>query len=105
MHNTGSSLKETPCAFIFFSIFIIFFFSIRKQQPTAVSSPREALQQAFTNHIIDTDPWMQMLHTKNQPVHDYDCTFAAEKSHDIINVYYPLFERQKNDTAKYCKLP
>lgn len=27
----------------------------------ATGSPRETLQQAFTNHLIDDDTWMQML--------------------------------------------
>ena len=44
----------------------------------AVGSPRETLQQAFTNRIIADDLWMQMLRVRNQLAHDYDGTFAAE---------------------------
>ena len=57
----------------------------------ATGSPRETLQQAFTNRLIDDDTWMQMLKTRNQLAHDYDGSFASEKFRDIINVYYPLF--------------
>ena len=67
----------------------------------AIGSPRETLQQAFTNGIIDNDQWMQMLRVRNQLAHDYDGTFAAEKFQDIIQVYYPLFVRLKGNIEKY----
>lgn len=67
----------------------------------AIGSPRETLQQAFTNGIIDDDQWMKMLRDRNQLAYDYDGTFAAKKFQDIIKVYYPLFEKLKNDVAKY----
>lgn len=67
----------------------------------AVGSPRETLQQAFTNGIIDNDQWMQMLRVRNHLAHDYDGTFAAEKFQDIIKVYYPLFERFKENVERY----
>lgn len=69
----------------------------------AIGSPRETLQQAFTNGIIDNDKWMQMLKTRNHLAHDYDGTFAAEKFQDIIKVYYPLFVKLKDDIGKYYK--
>ena len=43
----------------------------------AVGSPRDTLQQSFTNGLIDNDQWMQMLRVRNQLAHDYDGTFAA----------------------------
>lgn len=67
----------------------------------AMGSPRETLQQAFANGIIDNDQWMQMLRSRNQLAHDYDGTFAMEKFQDIIEVYYPLFEKLKERAAKY----
>lgn len=67
----------------------------------AIGSPRETLEQAFTNKIIDDDQWIQMLRARNQLAHDYDGTFAAEKFQDIINVYYPLFDKLKKDVKKY----
>lgn len=67
----------------------------------AVGSPRETLQQAFTNRIIEDDNWMQMLKTRNQLAHDYDGTFAAEKFDDIIHIYCPLFEKLREDVKKY----
>ena len=67
----------------------------------AVGSPRETLQQAFVNKIIDDDQWMQMLLVRNQLAHDYDGSFASEKFQDIINVYYPLFEKMRKHAEKY----
>ena len=67
----------------------------------AVGSPRETLQQAFTNRIIADDLWMQILRVRNQLAHDYDGTFAAEKFQDIIKVYYPLFEELRENIKKY----
>lgn len=67
----------------------------------AVGSPRETLQQAFMNRIIEDDQWLQMLRVRNQLAHDYDGSFAAEKFQDIIKVYYPLFEKLRNQGRKY----
>ena len=69
----------------------------------ATGSPRETLQQAFTNHLIDDDTWMQMLKTRNQLAHDYDGSFAAEKFRDIIDVYYPLFLRFQKVAETYLQ--
>lgn len=69
----------------------------------AIGSPREVLQQAFTNGIIDDDQWMQMLRSRNQLAHDYDGTFASEKFQDIIKIYYPLFEKLKENAEKYYR--
>ena len=67
----------------------------------AIGSPRETLQQAFTNGLIDDDRWMQMLKTRNYLAHDYDGTFAEEKFRDIIEIYCPLFEKMKQQVKKY----
>lgn len=67
----------------------------------AAGSPRETLKQAFTNGIIDNDHWMQMLRVRNQLAYDYDGTFAAEKFQDIIQVYYPLFEKFRVNAWRY----
>ena len=67
----------------------------------AIGSPREALQQAFTNKIIDDDHWMQMLRVRNQLAQDYDGSFATEKFQDIIKVYLPLFEKLRDHVKQY----
>lgn len=69
----------------------------------AVGSPRETLKSAFTNQLIDDDCWLQMLRDRNQLAHDYDGKLAAEKFNDIINVYYPLLEKMRDDVEKYYK--
>lgn len=67
----------------------------------AVGSPRETLKAAFTNKLIDDDRWLQMLRDRNQLSHDYDGTLAAEKFMDIVNVYYPLLEKMRDDVKVY----
>lgn len=69
----------------------------------AVGSPRETLKSAFTNKLIDDDCWLQMLRDRNQLSHDYDGALAAEKFNDIVNVYYPLIEKMRDDVEKYYK--
>ena len=67
----------------------------------ATGSPRETLQQSFSNGIIEDDQWLQMLKSRNFLAHDYDGSFATEKFHEIINVYIPLFEKFKEKVKKY----
>lgn len=67
----------------------------------AIGSPRETLQQAFTNRLIDDDRWMQMLKVRNQLAHDYDGSLAAEQFTHIINEYYPIFEKFRVQVKKY----
>ena len=69
----------------------------------AIGSPRETLQQAFTNRIIDDDKWMQMLRIRNQLAHDYDGSLAVKEFEVIVNEYIPLFEQFKNNAEKYYK--
>ncbi len=69
----------------------------------AVGSPRETLQQAFLNGMIDDDRWMQMLRVRNQLAHDYDGTFAVQQFQNIIEVYYPLLEKLKRQVEKYYR--
>lgn len=67
----------------------------------AMGSPRETLRQAFANGLIDDDTWIEMLRNRNQLAHDYDGTFAAEQFQNIIDVYYPLFEKFKETALRY----
>lgn len=67
----------------------------------ATGSPRETLQQAFANRLIDDDRWLQMLRVRNQLAHDYDGKLAAEKFKDVIEVYYPLLETFRDKAEHY----
>ncbi|MDE7187255.1 MAG: nucleotidyltransferase substrate binding protein [Lachnospiraceae bacterium] len=67
----------------------------------AIGSPRETLQQAFINGIIDDDRWMQMLRVRSQLAHDYDGTFADKQFQNIITVYYSLFIKLREHVEKY----
>ena len=44
---------------------------------------------------------MQMLRDRNQLAHDYDGSFAAEKFRDIVEKYYPLFEKLEEKVRGY----
>ena len=63
----------------------------------AIGSPRETLQQAFTNKLIQDDRWLQMLRLRNRLAHDYDGSYAAASFSEIIDVYYPLFVQFKEE--------
>lgn len=67
----------------------------------AIGSPRETLQQAFQNGMIDDDRWIQMLKDRNLLSHDYNGTLAVKKFQTIVEEYYALFEKLKNTAAKY----
>lgn len=67
----------------------------------AMGSPRETLRQAFANGLIDDDTWIEILRSRNQLAYDYDGTFAAEQFQNIIDVYYPLFEKFKETVLRY----
>lgn len=67
----------------------------------AIGSPRETLQQAFINGLIDDDKWIQMMKSRNRLAHDYDGTFASEKFRDIVGEYYLLFDRFKETAERY----
>lgn len=69
----------------------------------AIGSPRDTLQQAFTNRLIDDDKWMQMLRIRNQLAHDYDGSLATEEFEVIVNEYISLFEQFKVSAEKYYK--
>ena len=67
----------------------------------ATESPRETLEQAFTNGIMDDDRWLEMLRTRNRLAHDYDGSLAVEKFHDIIEAYYSLLEKFREKALRY----
>lgn len=67
----------------------------------AVGSPRETLQTAFNNAIIDDDRWIEMLKTRNQLSHDYDGKYAKKVYDLIITDYYNLFVKLKDKVEKY----
>lgn len=69
----------------------------------ATGSPRETLQQAFVNHLIDDDRWLQMLRTRNHLAHDYDGSFAMECFEEIVHGYIPLFNKFLEACAPYLK--
>lgn len=67
----------------------------------AIGSPREVLRVSFSNGLIESDLWMQMLNLRNQLAHDYDGSLAEDSFGKIITVYYDCFEKLKNDVIKY----
>ena len=58
----------------------------------ALGSPREVLQTAFTNRLIDDDRWLEMLKIRNQLAHDYDGVIVKKYCHIIVDKYIGKFE-------------
>ena len=67
----------------------------------ALGSPREVLQTAFTNRLIDDDRWLEMLKIRNQLAHDYDGSLAENVFQKIVETYIILFERFRDENKKF----
>lgn len=67
----------------------------------ALGSPREVLQTAFTNRLIDDDRWLEMLKIRNQLAHDYDGSLAEHVFRKIVEEYIVLFERFRDENKKF----
>lgn len=67
----------------------------------ATGSPRETLQQAFANRLIDDDRWMTMLRTRNSLAHDYNGLLAEKCFQEIVSVYIPLMENFRDRANGY----
>lgn len=67
----------------------------------ALGSPREVLQTAFTNRLIDDDRWPEMLKIRNQLAHDYDGSLAENVFQKIVETYIILFERFRDENKKF----
>lgn len=67
----------------------------------ALGSPREVLQTAFTNRLIDDDRWVEMLKIRNQLAHDYDGSLAENVFQKIVETYIILFERFRDENKKF----
>ncbi len=67
----------------------------------ALGSPREVLQTAFTNRLIDDDRWLEMLKIRNQLVYDYDGSLAENVFQKIVETYIILFERFRDENKKF----
>ena len=67
----------------------------------ALGSPREVLQTAFTNRLIDDDRWLEMLKIRNQLAHDYDGSLAENVFRKIVETYIILFERFRDENKKF----
>ena len=71
----------------------------------AVGSPREVLQTAFSNGIIESDMWLEMLRARNQLAHDYDGELAKKYFERITVEFYPLFVKLQERVKKYYEEP
>lgn len=67
----------------------------------ALGSPKENLQMAFSNRLIDDDIWLQMLKVRNQLAHDYDGSLAIAVFNDIITRYYAELCKFRDVASKY----
>ena len=59
-----------------------------------VESPRETINQAFQNEIInDGHIWMDALSVRNSTTYTYDENLANKMVNDIVNVYFPELKK------------
>lgn len=70
----------------------------------ATGSPRENLQAAFSNGLIEDDVWIQMLKVRNQLAHDYDHSLAEQTFEEIVGEYYGMFCKFRDKAAEYYKV-
>ena len=76
-----------------------------ESQGFIITSPRDAIKQAFQAGIIDDgEIWIEALNSRNLLTHTYDEETAIKISEKIINHFYPeilkinqYFEGIKND--------
>lgn len=67
----------------------------------ATGSPRETLQTAYANGLINDDIWIRMLKTRNQLAHDYDGSLAEQNFTEIISAFYDTFVKFRNNAQRY----
>jgi len=57
---------------------------------------KDASREAFKNGLIqDGDDWMKMIEARNQTSHTYDSKVADAVAKDILERFYPAFQRLK----------
>lgn len=55
---------------------------------------RDATRLAFKNGLIENgDVWMAMIKARNQTSHTYNPELAEEVAEDILQLFYPEFEK------------
>lgn len=67
----------------------------------ATGSPRDTMQTAFANGMIDDDIWLKMLRVRNKLAHDYDGAIAVNEFNAIINDFCTVFVKLQNEVKKY----
>jgi len=73
------------------------------QGETEIRGSRDALRPAFRRGLIeDGETWMDMIKSRTQTTHTYHEDVARKIAADIVNLYYPEFEklRSKMDALK-----
>lgn len=55
---------------------------------------RDATRTAFKNGLIENgEVWMEMIKARNQTSHTYNPELADDVADDVLNVFYPEFEK------------
>ncbi|MGB4498341.1 MAG: nucleotidyltransferase substrate binding protein [Methylococcaceae bacterium] len=55
---------------------------------------RDATRTAFKNGLIENgEVWMEMIKARNQTSHTYNPELADDVANDVLNVFYPEFEK------------
>jgi len=67
----------------------------------ATGSPRETLQTAYANGIINNDVWLRMLRVRNKLAHDYDGVIAMDEFYEIVGRFFEMFAEFRQSAEKY----
>lgn len=64
------------------------------QGHTELRGSRDAIRQAYQIGLInDGESWMHMYDCRRKTVHTYNEETAESIAHDIVNSFYPLFNK------------
>ncbi len=68
---------------------------------TNIVGSRDATRLAFKNSLIeDGEVWMKMIETRNRTSHTYNMSLAKEMLKDILEQFFPAFEKMLRTFAK-----
>ena len=67
---------------------------LEHQGITGLVGSRDACREAFKNGLVeDGEDWMKMIEARNRTSHTYDPRIAQAVADDILERYYPAFEK------------
>ena len=67
---------------------------LQEQGFSGIIGSKDATRKAFKHGLLENgELWMQMIDSRNQSTHTYDCSTAARIAQAIASSYVPEFEK------------